>query len=664
MKRIWPVENVIYWDPYANVPIIMPTQAERELFIRLRLTEPADARPAFEGDLELLANTIKAEFGGEHFYKEFFDGKFVLLNKTPHWDLMYEVVSSGNVWGQLFYDPLEAAWRFRPSYAGALRALERGIIDHVVVKTYPRVGLKVEASSSQRQLLVVDERGNVRGIAERTGEGKYEVVKTFLERRPPEDVDEKPATLWDVLKYNDERLEELEEKAFKFLRRIDKRYSPPARVVSYSGGKDSLVALDLATKAYGSVDVIFNDTGLELPETLSNVEVVAKRYGVRLREASAGDAFWRAVELFGPPAKDYRWCCKITKLVPIARLVKAQYPDNTLNIVGQRAFESLDRARSPLVWRNRWIRNLISLTPIQYWGQLSVWLYIHKYRLPYNEAYKHGFERLGCFMCPAGFLAEFNSVKRHWPSLWSRWEEVLERWRKRMNLPEDWVRLGLWRWLTPAPAKNRVARRAGVAIDWRREYEARLRASAIDLFPVEISRNGLHITIKFNKELVPDEALEAFASNVINMLKVPLRRDLNDGALVVDAERATLVIRGKALEARLSDAKAWDLLITILKIIYRLHGCAKCGSCVMWCPMKVVRLTRYGPLVTKPCGSCVTCIEVCPIADQLVRKVVMALVTDRPVAWKSSDLPSILRLSTNSSSPLPAPEGKGSRGEA
>jgi len=135
-----------------------------------------------------------------------------------------------------------------------------------------------------------------------------------------------------------------------------------------------LLALDLTHRALGDIEVIFNDTGLEMPETLRNVEEVSRYYGYTLNVASAGDIFWRAVEIFGPPGKDYRWCCKITKLVPIAKLTRAKWPSGALNIVGQRAYESLDRAKSPLVWRNKWIPHMISTTPIQYWSQLSTWL--------------------------------------------------------------------------------------------------------------------------------------------------------------------------------------------------------------------------------------------------------------------------------------------------
>jgi len=45
--------------------------------------------------------------------------------------------------------------------------------------------------------------------------------------------------------------------------------------------------------------MLFNDTGLELPETVENVMRVRDHYGLQLVEANAGDKFWEALPVFG-----------------------------------------------------------------------------------------------------------------------------------------------------------------------------------------------------------------------------------------------------------------------------------------------------------------------------------------------------------------------------
>lgn len=627
MRKFWPLAVKIYWDPWKNVPIIKPTQEEIDLLYHLRLSAPSDARPAFPGDIEKLRKAVTYEFGSDKIYRHLIEGRLVLLNKVPHWDLMYEVAVSGNVVGQLYYDPYSRRWRFRLTYQGAYLAVGNGLVDTVVASPpfYSGKVLKTNTSSSAREVVVVDPKGGIRAVGEVLAGGEVVVSKTYHDRTPPVETSNKPAGIYDLVKCNEKGLAALEEKSIKFLQRLSRRYSGLKPVVSYSGGKDSLVALDLAHKSLGNVDILFNDTGLEMPETLKNVEQVAEFYNSKLYVASAGDIFWRAVEVFGPPGKDYRWCCKITKLVPIAKLSKSVWPGGGLNIVGQRAYESLDRASSPLVWRNKWIRHMVSTTPIQYWSQLATWTYVFKHKLPYNKLYEHGFDRLGCFMCPSCALAEFEETKNLYPELWTRWERVLTSWKNRMALPDEWINLGLWRWLTPSTAKRRITHHIPeYRVDWKDEYARRLEESRICLVPTSTSRDGARFRITFNDNLLDEKSVKTFASSVSN---VGFRVASTD-PLVLEKNETRFTISGNFIDVEEYSEDVFEDLVDMLKLIFRARGCVYCGSCVLWVRRGSVTLTSSGPLVKTPLteedGRLY--IEVCPISDQLVEKVVLPLI--------------------------------------
>ena len=633
---MWPITVKIYWDPWRNIPVIKPKQEEIDLLYQLKLSEPGDARPAFPGDIEKLKAALVYEFGTASFFTRFMEGRFLLLNKVPHWDVMYEVVASGNVLGQLYYDPFVSKWRFRPTFQGTYLAVQENLVE--VVKADPpyysgRVVSK-SYSTSSRLVAVVDAKGSIRGLGEvREGEGVV-LVKTFYDKALPVETSNKPSTIADVLKYNEDGLNALEEKSIKFLERLGRRYSGLSRVVSYSGGKDSLVALDLAVKAFGNVEMLFNDTGLEMPETLKNVEEVSNHYGIKLHIASAGDIFWRAVELFGPPGKDYRWCCKVTKLTPIAKLAKAAWPSGGLNIVGQRAYESLDRARSPLIWRNKWIRHMISTTPIQYWSQLSTWLYVFKYKLPYNRLYMHGFDRLGCFMCPSCALAEFEEIRKVYPELWERWEKVLIEWKNKLGMPDSWIKFGLWRWLSPATAKKRVARHVPdyAVNEWKKEYSLRLNHNRSGLVPITAIKANGNFVIKFNKPLVPSELADVFIKNAA-MLGFKL---VNEAPLVLEKNGVEFAIRHDEIRLSTYTTEAFEDCVDLIKTIYRMQGCVRCGSCVLWTKPGSVMLTSKGPTPRQTLSESEArvYIEVCPISDQLVEKVVLSLILDDYRAFK------------------------------
>lgn len=629
----WPLRAKIYWDPEHNAPLLMQSQnGSFPTSFMLKLTDPGDARPATQVDHIRLREALNYEFGSDKAYTKLFMDKFILLNKVPHWDLMWEVISSGNVLGQLYYDPFKHRWRFRLNYTGSVLALREGLVDYITASgLFVEKGvLKSHYSSSSRQIVIVGKNGRPRGIAENDN-GKLIVAKLFRTFIEPIETSWKSSSLYDVLKLNDYALYYFESRAKAFIYSMHSKIGKEV-IVSYSGGKDSLVSLHLAMSVIGEPKLLFNDTGLELPETIANVEHVSEKYGLTRVLANAGNRFWKDVELFGPPGRDYRWCCKVLKLIPLARVSKQEWPSGALNIVGQRAFESLERARSHRVWRNKWIPHLLSISPIQEWSQLHVWLYIHKHRLPYNKLYDEGFERLGCYLCPASTLAEFKEVEIACPELWLKWIDILEVWRRKLNQPREWIDLGLWRWLTPAFAKRRLELKTpSYSSNWRMEYTNRLIEGTTRLSPVKIDRGENHLTAYFNDELLNDECLLTFTSNT-KMLKANVYRDVE--GLVVETNRAKVIVSGRVIKASFREHSGIEDLADVLKNVYRVKGCIKCGSCVIWCPEKAVKLTSNGPLPKVPCSSCRICIENCPISEMLVEKIVIPLILDDITAWR------------------------------
>jgi phosphoadenosine phosphosulfate reductase len=67
-------------------------------------------------------------------------------------------------------------------------------------------------------------------------------------------------------------------------------------------------------------------------------------------------------------------------------------------------------------------------------------------KAPYNKLYEKGFDRIGCFMCPAMEMGEIYKIKNEFPELWEKWENILKEYAKKHNLGEEWIKKGLWRW--------------------------------------------------------------------------------------------------------------------------------------------------------------------------------------------------------------------------
>ena len=83
------------------------------------------------------------------------------------------------------------------------------------------------------------------------------------------------------------------------LTRIEEHLERWQGYVAFSGGKDSLVVLDLARRVEPQVPVVFFDSGLEYPQTYPYLEDLAARWRLNLRIIDADPPLLTAAN---PPA--------------------------------------------------------------------------------------------------------------------------------------------------------------------------------------------------------------------------------------------------------------------------------------------------------------------------------------------------------------------------
>jgi phosphoadenosine phosphosulfate reductase len=604
--------------------------------IRLSLSPPGDARLALERDYETIRRAYFFEFHTEKGLRNLIGNSVMLLNKAPYYDEMKEVFVDGVQIGRLYFDPFLKVWRFRLSKVGALRILETDsdIVEKVAVekKRYrPMDVIRVDREIERyKQVLLINSSGEVVGLGYSKGKNRIIVHSWWGETKPFQGF-KRQSNIDDVLKVNAEHLNIIESKAKKFIAITAEKIAKPI-IASFSGGKDSLVALHLTISLGFEPVVLFNNTGIEMPETVDTVHKIVEQYNLKFVEASAGDLFWKAVYIFGPPGRDYRWCCKICKLTPLARTVKSMWPSGGLNIVGQRAFESLDRARSPRIWRLRWAPYIVNASPINEWSQFEVWLYIFKHKLYINPLYFMGYERIGCFMCPASTLAELSLLQQTHPDLWSKWVEVLEYWRQRLDLPEEWITYGLWRWNAPARYKTIMAKRLKIVDkinDWRKIFSGIAQPKIVD-----ISKETDKLTIVLDRNIDIEFIEKQYT--IVN----PKRVEKTDTDVTIDFGTASVSISGKTITLRFNRDEDIERLIDVLKLMYRWESCAGCKSCEVHCPTGVIKVVNVNgknrPIVQNPsmCIRCKFCLYNCPIAEVYVEHIIAPLILNDSEAWR------------------------------
>lgn len=178
--------------------------------------------------------------------------------------------------------------------------------------------------------------------------------------------------------------------------------------VSYSGGKDSEVNLDIIQKAlpHNEFVVIFANTKMEFPDTyiaVKKTKTICKNNGIKFYEASSEYDPYETWNIFGPPAKTLRWCCSVHKTAPQLLLLREITEKNNVSemaFVGVRRDESLKRSNYDYVSLGTKHLGQYSCNPILEWNSAEIYIYLYQNGLQINDAYKKGNTRAGCLLCP------------------------------------------------------------------------------------------------------------------------------------------------------------------------------------------------------------------------------------------------------------------------
>ncbi|OYT61607.1 MAG: hypothetical protein B6U69_03280 [Thermofilum sp. ex4484_15] len=617
----------VYWCPILNVPVFDKDYPRRGEAIAIKATPPRDLRPAFGFDYLLTRRLLAEYFLSENELNKLLPpDKLILLNKIPYPDAADEIIIGGQVIGHRFFDLKDYKWRFKPMYGGVAKVLSEKIGYYAVVNL-PKItrgyvihrGDIVESELPGKGNYVA--LGTINGVFQGVGKvlrgGRVKVVKVW---RSIKFVEYGKLPTWkDVVKVNEEWMKNREEEAVNFLKEIYSRGNYGSRVfVSFSGGKDSLVCHYIAERALGDLPLLFNDTGIEAPHTVKYVRELADEEGVRLIIAGCDNRFFRALKVFGPPARDYRWCCKVVKLAPIVDKLRSIYRGGkSLSIVGQRMYESLSRARSPKVWINPWMPNLISVSPIQDWSSLEVWIYLSVVKAKLNPLYFMGFDRIGCWLCPSCELAEYEIVRRIYPELWEMWENYLSKWAKGRGLPTSWIRYGLWRWRKIPGDQTRL-----VGKDEVKEIEDRDEREIKVVIHVNVSSEDI-------RGLIVADKLKEHLPNVIKLLPIMGK--------VIEIKRD--IVKFKAGNSIVTLSSDGDLKITngyelarirdLAKLLVRALYCVKCNLCYNKCPNGAILMDENGGLKVDgdKCSHCLLCNDICPLVKYSKLEVHLSTIT-------------------------------------
>ncbi len=384
--------------------------------------------------------------------------------------------------------------------------------------------------------------------------------------------------------------------ALPFIVENAEKFKDRMTLVSFSGGKDSTVVSHLVRLALNNPSIlhIFGDTTLELPKSYEYVERFKEEnpFTPFFEEKNEENNFFEMCEEIGPPSRVKTWCCSIFKTGPMGTTL-ANFDENILTFLGLRRGESVSRSKYKKVSQSPKILKQMVASPIIDWCDLDVWLYLLTENLDFNDSYRQGFARVGCWVCPNnGTWSEllssiYNSIE------YDKWYDFLIKFSKKIGKLdyEDYVKDGKWK-----------ARQGGDGLD---------KSTEIIVQSKECINEKNSKTFTLNKSVNEDfiQLFKPFGS-----MKIIEKNKMSE-LILIDRKNNPLfkiMYKDGDNEVKVTIMRSDDKYIfnKIQKQFNKFNSCLYCQGCNSACPTGAIYVSNGKYIVddTK-CVNCLKCID-------------------------------------------------------
>lgn len=401
--------------------------------------------------------------------------------------------------------------------------------------------------------------------------------------------------------------------------------------VSFSGGKDSTVVSRVVRDALQDESIIhyFGDTTLEFPSTHIYVDGYFREENpfTPMIPSETDNDFFKLCNVFGPPSRRERWCCTIFKTSNL----NSEYQNlvgNSLTFLGIRHSESKERQKYERTQDHSKIGSQINAMPIIEWYDCDVWLYILYKGIRFNDAYRWGYKRVGCWCCPNNSDWSAMLTDIYYPELSSKWRQTLYDFAVKTNKTDidDYIESGKWK-----------SRKGASGLE--------VRNVTIADTPCNLSDRARNIIIKrkLNRDVIeffkPFGELSVYDNEDATYITIT-EKDQTDAEGVHHPRRKVceLVITWGTPVLKVLPSKGTDvqLLVSRLKCQMRKYQyCIRCTACDSVCPYGAISTMGEGRYQVDE-NRCKQNLSAC---SKCIAKFYNGCITCQVLAGKKTDLP-------------------------
>ncbi len=628
----------IYYVPTVNAYFFKYSHASRygppeDVTTKFRYW--ADPRPLMPHDIELVLRSSSIP----HDVKEIFvkilkqSTTIVNVNNDNVLDMILEFMTNGEVLCSVNYDMFNDRYIAVPGKLGACIMLEYLRYSNVVItdehcsKVYD-----IRKKEDYPVFIATTEDGRPCGSA-LMQDGRIVFVRKWIPT-PVEEVlkcvERRKVTPRELYELNLDYIIEREEKVKKVVDYFENKHHRKG-ILSFSGGKDSLLALCLLLKAGSKTDIIHVRIENADPPPLDRyIDYVERRLGVHIEvlEASWNKTLKYLQEL-GMPSRGNRWCTPLLKFVNMLSYIKHRYGINAVvSYVGSRKSETIKRSIRPATYIDS-EAGLLTHAVCYKFPKLLEYLYIwYREKLELFRDYHIGIERVSCVTCPFKTCHEIKIGIEHYPEVYECWLPFIKKLLRAMVKDETFIenalKVHLWRFYLLHSDAQYIARKAGVKL--------------VDPYIMQLNAISDTISMKY----VSKEQDVKKVSLTINIRHRDRLKQLESYVkfffpeCTVYAHEDRIYLKFNDFELNISNSGIIDIVIrsfsnienfiNILKLVYMCLSCVECGHCIYNCPNDAILRTPF-TIDFDRCVRCFRCFDACVPARYIFDMIILSELT-------------------------------------